>query len=81
MKHFQLVPRNNEVYKRSKKSYTYLYLLFVPGVSERTVLRNDIAVQKAILTNTTVKVFKCKLTYILIEQCLAECTSDFNLIF
>lgn len=64
---------------QKKKCYTYLYMLCVSGVSGRIALKNDIAVQKAILTNNTV--FKCKLAYTLIQQCLEECTSELNPIF
>lgn len=54
-------------------------MLCVSGVSGRTALKNYIAVQKAILTNNTV--FKCKLAYTLIQQCLEERTSELNPIF
>lgn len=47
------------------------------GVSQRNVLKNNKAVQKVVLTNNTVNVLKCKFAYI-IQQCLAEYTSDFN---
>lgn len=67
--------------KAKKKCDTYLYFLYVSGVSEETVLRNDIIVQKVILTNNMADVLERKLAYILIQLCLAELTSDFNLIF